>query len=692
MTIALVLAAIALPAASGVAAVLLRARPAAAQRLACALVCAGSAAGIAAAVGVLARGAPGGAAAPALALGLDGLSAAFLAALSALAAAGAVYGLAYHPQAALGGRAVRVQLFYGLAVGGMALLVAATNAIVFLVGWEVMALSNFFLVLTDDERPEVQRAAFLYLAATHVGTLALFAVFALLGQAAGSFAFEAWRGVPAAGAAGARAFAFALVGFGLKAGLVPLHFWLPPAHAAAPSHVSSLMSGVVVKMGLYGLLRVAGLLDAPPAAWGWALLAAGGVSAVLGVAFALAQHDLKRLLAYHTVENVGIIAMGAGLALLGRARGEPALVLLGFSGAVLHVVNHALFKGLLFLGAGAVQHATGTRDLDHLGGLAKGMRATAVFFTVGAAAIAGLPPLNGFVSEWLVALGFLHGVGRPGGDALAFVVLGAPVLALVGGLAAACFAKVVGVVFLGSPRSEHAGHAHEPPLAMRAPMAALAAACAAIGLAPAVLVAPLRDAAAAWSGLDPAALAEPAARAAEGATRISLVAAALAALAAVAVLARRGVLARGRAAATATSTATPTATSTATPTATSTATPIPTPTPALVETWGCGFAAPTARMQYTGSSFAELLVRRFSWAMVFRGRAPTLSGPFPRAGEHALRTEVPDTVLDLALLPAARGWAGLATRARLLYLRRVQFQMLLVVLTLLAILAWGFAW
>ncbi len=663
MTAALVLAAIVLPAASGLGAVALRARPAAAQRLACALLCAGAAAGLTASAAALAGGPID---APGLALRLDGLGAVFLAAICAVAAAGSVYGLAYHPQAALGSRAARLQVFYGLAVAGMALLVAASNAIVFLVGWEVMALSNFFLVLTDDERPDVQRSAFLYLAATHVGTLALFALFALLGQAAGSFDFAAWQGLPAAGTLGARVFAVALLGFGLKAGLIPLHFWLPPAHAAAPSHVSALMSGVVVKMGIYGLLRVTGLLDAPPAAWGWTLLAIGAFSAVLGVAFALAQHDLKRLLAYHTVENVGIIALGAGVALLGRTRGDPALVLLGFSGAALHVVNHALFKGLLFLGAGAVQHATGTREMDHLGGLAKTMRGTAILFTVGAAAIAGLPPLNGFVSEWLVALGFLRGLGRPSGDALAFLALGAPVLALVGGLAAACFAKVVGVVFLGSPRSSHAAHAHEAPLAMRLPMAALAAACVAIGLAPALLVAPLRDAAAGWARMDPELLAGPATSAFHGAVRVSVVAAGLVLLAGLAVLARRRLLAR----------------------ATATSTEAPTP----AETWGCGFAAPTARMQYTGSSFAALLLQRFTWAMKTRGAAPRLGGPFPRAGEHAFATEVPDTVLDLALLPAARGWAWVATQARLLYLRRIQFQMLLVVLTLLAVLTWGFAW
>jgi formate hydrogenlyase subunit 3/multisubunit Na+/H+ antiporter MnhD subunit len=416
---------------------------------------------------------------------------------------------------------------------------------------------------------------------------------------------------------------------------------------------------VVVKTGIYGLLRVTGLLDGLPAAWGVTLLALGGVSAVLGVAYALAQHDLKRLLAYHTVENVGIIALGAGLALLGRSRGEPALVLLGLAGAGLHVVNHAVFKSLLFLGAGAVQHATGTREIDLLGGLARRMRFTTLAFLVGAAAISGLPPLNGFVSEWLVMLGFLGALGRPGGDLLAFVVLGAPVLALVGGLAAACFAKVVGVVFLGAPRTPGAGAAHEAPREMLGPMIALAGICVVIGLAPPLVLAPLRHAAAAWARLDPVLLEGAAARAGAGAWRVTLVAAVLLAGAvALAALRRRRLATHGK--------------------------------PAEVETWGCGFTAPTARIQYTGSSFAELLLRRFSWAIFPRVHGAPPSGDFP--GESAFHTEVPDTVLDLLLLPAARAYHAVAFRARLLYLRRIQFQILLVLATLVAVLAWGFVW
>lgn len=655
MILSLVVGAIGLTAASGLAAAALARRPRPAHLAAVALLCAGAALGVAAAAAVL-LGAEG----PARSwLRLDALSAVFLAAILIVSAAGAVYGLGYHPQAVAGRRSVQVQLFYGLAVGGMALLVSAAGAIPFLVGWEVMALANFLLVQTEHERPEVRRAAFLYLAATHVGTLALFGVFALLGRAAGSLEFAAMEGLPSSGAG--PIFLLALLGFGMKAGLMPLHFWLPEAHAAAPTHVSALMSGVVIKTGIYGLLRVTGFFDAPPASWGVALLALGGISAVLGVAFALAQHDLKRLLAYHSVENVGIIALGAGLALLGRARGEPGLVFLGIAGAALHVLNHALFKSLLFLGAGAVQHGTGTRELDLLGGLARPMRRTTLLFLVGAAAISGLPPLNGFVSEWLVYLGFLDALGRRGGDLLAFAALGMPVLALVGGLAAACFAKVVGVVFLGSPRSDAARDAHEAPGEMLAPMVALAGCCAAIGLLPFAVVSPLRRAAAAWSRLDASLLEPAAARAGSGATRVALAALALLLLAAAVAAFRRRRLA---------------------------ATLRPAAAPALVPTWGCGFAAPTPRMQYTGSSFAELLLRTFSWTIFPRVTRPRLEGPFP--GEGVFRTHVPDTVLDLLLLPAVRAYGWLATYTRLLYLRRMQVQILLVLATLVAALVWGF--
>ena len=658
MSLALAVAGLVLAASSGCLALALRRDPDKAQRAACAVLVAGAALGIAGAVVALAQGgaaelhaswSPPGAA---LALRLDSLSALFLLPIFGIPAAGSVYAVAYYPQRETGGRAVRVQLFYGLITASMALVVVAANALLFLAAWEVMALCGFVLVLTEHEKRETQRAAYVYLAAAHVGVLTLFALFSLLGSAAGSLDFD--RMAAAGLAPGAALFALALVGFGLKAGLMPFHFWLPGAHSSAPSHVSAVLSGVLIKTGIYGLLRVTGFFEAPPLWWGLSLLALGGASAVLGVAFALAQHDLKRLLAYHSVENIGIIAMGAGLGLVGRAVGDPALVVLGLSGAVLHVVNHALFKALLFLGAGAVDHACGTRELDLLGGVARAMPRTALLFLLGAAAISGLPPLNGFVSEWLVYLGSMRALSSTA-SLVPWAVLAAPVLALVGGLAAACFAKVVGTVFLGTPRSEHVAR-HESAPAMLLPMAALAGACALIGLFPLALVPALRGAAAAWSRIAPEALAGPGRAATASAAAITGCAAILLALAgAIAAWRNRRV---GRAPAS--------------------------------ETWGCGYARPSARMQYTGSSFAEMLTLRFGWAFFPRARVKPPQGPFPR--HAAFSSHVPDTVLDVALLPSVKTASWLAEHARRLQRAQVQGQALLVGVTLLALLAWRFLW
>ncbi|HTT71269.1 MAG TPA: proton-conducting transporter membrane subunit [Anaeromyxobacteraceae bacterium] len=656
MSLALVLLGAAVAALSGGAGAALARTPERAQRAATAVLLAGAALGLLGALWALlgpVAEARTGWSAPfaALAFRLDPLSALFLIPVFGVPAAGSVYGRSYYPQASHGASAVRLQLFYGLATASMAVLVVADNAMLFLTAWEGMALCGFVLVVTEHTREEVRRSAFVYLAAAHVGTLALFALFALLGEKAGSFDFA--RIAAARLAPSPALLALLVLGFGIKAGLMPLHFWLPGAHASAPSHVSAVMSGVLLKMGIYGLLRVSGWFPAPPLAFGFAVLGLGAVSAVLGVAFALAQHDLKRLLAYHSVENIGIITLGAGLALLGRAAGDPALVFLGLAGAVLHVVNHALFKSLLFLGAGAVDQATGTRDLDRLGGLARAMPRTALLFLVGAVAISGLPPLNGFVSEWLVYLGTLRALGSSS-PFLSWSVLAAPVLALVGGLAAACFAKVVGTVFLGNARTEQGALAGEAPRPMLRSMAALAAVCAFIGLFPAAVLPALHRAAAAWAGVEPSLLSAPARSAAGSAGLITASAAALVVLA-VALYAWRARRTRGA---------------------------------ALAETWGCGFSRPTPRMQYTGSSFAEMLTLRFRWAFYPHAAIELPRGPFPPRASFG--AHVPDTVLDVLLVPALRAAASAAERARRLHSGLVQGQALLVALTLVALLAWRF--
>jgi hydrogenase-4 component B len=658
MCLTLLIAASILTAVSGAWSVLLRRSPARAQALATLTLVAGAALGLVGAVLALTGPAaqastswatPGAS----LSVRVDTLSALFLLPILGLPALCSIYGLRYAPQATLGAKSIRLQIFFGLVAGAMTLVCIASNAIFFLAAWEVMALSGFFLVLTDDERPESQRAAFVYLASAHAANLGLFALFALLGRMAGSLEFAAMARLDSGAPMAGWVFALALFGFGLKAGLVPLHFWLPGAHAAAPSHVSAIMSGVLLKTGMYGLMRVTGFFSTPPLTWGGTLLVAGVVSGILGVAFALAQHDLKRLLAYHSVENMGIIAMGTGLALLGRSRGDPALVVLGFSGALLHVVNHATFKGLLFLGAGAVHHATGTRELDRLGGLARAMPITSALFLVGAAAISGLPPLNGFASEWLVALAAFGSLADRSVSASSLAVLAAPALALIGGLAAACFAKVVGTTFLGHPRSEEAKKGHEAALSMLAPMAVLAAACAVIGLVPAAFVPALCRAAADWSGFSLASLSAPAASAAQAAWHVSLIAAILATVTGGLVVWRRRRLG---------------------------------PVASTVPTWGCGYAAPTSRMQYTGSSFAELLVLRFRWAFFPRTRVVPPTGLFPR---HAsFDSHVPDTVLDVAILPSLRSATSWADRLRAHFGGRVQSKVLLVLTGVLGLLGW----
>jgi hydrogenase-4 component B len=655
-----ILLGIAVVAVSGVPGLFLGRRSAVGQWLAAALILAGNALGLAG-VGVFwvaGDGPPVALPAPVagaeLAVAVDGLSAAFLVPVFLVSLLGSVYGLGYWKQAEHPDNGRKLRLFYGLLTAGMALLLVARGGILFLFGWECMALAAFFLVTTEDDKPEARAAGWLYLAATHTASLCLFALFALLRylNPQGSFSFEPVNEDALTPGLEAAVFVLALAGFGLKAGLMPLHVWLPSSHAAAPSHVSAIMSGVIIKMGVYGLLRVTSLFPHPPVYWGATVLALGGVSGVLGVAFALGQHDVKRLLAYHSIENVGIIVMGVGLALLGRKLGRDDWVVLGLAGALLHVWNHALFKALLFLGAGSVIHAVRTREVDQLGGLARAMPWTSLCFLVGAVAICGLPPLNGFVSEFLVYLGLFGTVqdgDRPTFIAAAF---GAPVLALIGALALACFVKVYGAVFLGSPRSERAGHAHESGPSILVPMGVLAGCCFFIGLFPWLVAPALGQAVGTWAPELP----DPAGRLTELAPLgwVSVLGVALLAALGLGWLVLRTRLRPGLVAA--------------------------------GPTWGCGYAAPTPRMQYTSSSFADLLVGLFGWALRPKEHRPKITGLFP--AKTAFHGEVQDPVLDEAVLPAVRSAAGLFSWFRVFQQGSIQLYLLYVFLALLALLLW----
>jgi len=581
-------------------------------------------------------------------IAIDGVSAAFLVPVLLVTSLASIYGLGYWRQSEHPENGVRVGLFLGLLSGAMTVIVTARDGLMFLAGWETMAVAAFFLVAAEDHIRETRMAAWLYLAASHLATLCAFGTFLLLYAINGTYEFVPIRETGTA--ASTALVLLALVGFGTKAGIMPLHVWLPSAHAQAPSHVSAVMSGLLIKMGIYGLVRVAMLVPDMPAEWGLFVLAIGTVSAILGVAFAVGQHDIKRLLAYHSIENIGIIVMGLGLALVGRSVGNPVWTLLGISGAILHVWNHALFKSLLFLGAGSVIHGAGTREIDRLGGLGKRMPVTATCFLIGAVAICGLPPLNGFVSELLIYIGLFRVATGADASTASVAALAAPGLALVGALAVACFVKVHGIVFLGAPRTPEAAKAHESSFVMLGPMAALAACCVVIGVVP-LAVAPILDvAAAAFTGgvAGPASLAESAPLAA-----ISGVAGLFAGFLAAGAL-FLGVRGVGRA-------------------------------PRSL-TWDCGYAAPSARMQYTSSSFAETLVHLFSWALRPETHRPAIKALFP--DDAHFESHVRDTVLEKALFPLTRGVLWLFSWARYLQAGNLQASLMYILAVILFLLLW----
>lgn len=572
-------------------------------------------------------------------LQLDRISAVFLALLGVVGGAASIYARAYwsedgHPVSARQGR-----IWWTLLLASITSVLLAANGLHFLFAWEVFTVSSYFLITLDRQKPGVREAGWLYLTASHVATLGLFALFAVLAAEGGTWELGPLRDRLEL----APWFWLGVVGFGVKAGMFPLHIWLPSAHANAPSHVSAIMSGVTIKLGIYGLVRLNSWLPAPDAA-GWALTGLGVVSAVLGVAFALGQHDLKRLLAYHSVENIGIILIGVGLALIAVQAGNLPWGRLALAGGLLHVWNHGLFKALLFLGAGSVLHATGTREMSALGGLWRSMPWTATLFGVGAVAIVGLPPLNGFVSEWLIYLGLFDAFGEPG--AVGLLASGALVLlAVTGALALACFVKVCGVVFLGAPRTVRAGRAHESPVSMRVPMVALALLCVAIGLGP-VCVWPLIEGAVAewqpaWAGL-PRPESLPLLNVAHGFLAAVLVVGAYVAWR----IGEKNGLRRGL-------------------------------------TWDCGYAKPSARMQYTAGSFADMIVEWFAWILRPVRHAVRPEDILP--AKASWETHTPETVLDHVVVPGGIWLLGWAQGARRFQHGRVQAYLGYLVLGLIAL-------
>jgi formate hydrogenlyase subunit 3/multisubunit Na+/H+ antiporter MnhD subunit len=584
-------------------------------------------------------------------LKLDPLSAFFLLPIFVLSGLAAISGrefmMAYRDEKWLG----LSWFFFNVLIVSMAFVCLAHNAILFLISWEVMALSSFFLVAFEYEKKEARKASWIYMVASYLGTACLLPMFLILGGSTGSLDFDVFTKSLSSGAANV-CFVLALVGFGTKAGIMPFHVWLPVAHPAAPSPVSAIMSGVMIKTGIYGLIRTLTFLGMPPLWWGYLLLVIGIVSGVLGVLFALAQHDLKRLLAYHSVENIGIIIIGLGVGMIGWSAGMPAVAALGFAGSLLHVINHALFKGLLFLGAGSVFHSTHNLEIDHLGGLIKKMPYTGLFFLIGAVAISGLPPLNGFVSEFVIYIASFSGATSMSPYSSLALIGAIAGLALIGGLAAACFTKAFGIVFLGEPRSKDAENAHESSTWMTIPMMILAAACIAIGLLGAAVIQVISPVIAVVLGNPHTGEIRIAANyllyVTAGSTVFIVCLVAIAGLRAI-LISRHPV---GKSV-----------------------------------TWDCGYAAPTARMQYTASSFAQPVIDLFQFFLRTKKNITISDSYFPEAANF--ETHTLDTSREGIYKPLYNVIGRFFQRMQVVQEGRIHIYVLYIVFTLLILLFWN---
>lgn len=543
---------------------------------------------------------------------VDKLSAFFLFLIFIIPALGSVYSLGYWKQSEHPENGHKLGLFYGLLVGSMAMVVISHDGVLFLIAWEIMALSAFFVLTTEDEKSEVRKTGWIYLVCTHIGTLLLFALFTFWNKATGSFLLEMASALPSG--VSSVLFLLTFLAFSFKAGFIPFHIWLPGAHANAPSHVSAIMSGVLLKIGIYGIIRMTGLLPVIEPWWGAVFLAVGAFTGLFGITFALAQRDFKRILAYSSIENIGIIGMGIGLALLGRAFAKPELIILGMGGSLFHVWNHALFKSLLFFNSGAVIHATHTRDIEQMGGLAKSMPFTALFFIIGALAISALPPLNGFAGEWLLYIGLFKTLGLSQIPDLAFAGFASVALAMIGTLAVATFVRMYSTVFLGSSRFPLHDPVQDSVKSMQIPMAIVSVICICLGVIP-VLVAPFLDGAVrAWVPLVGLSVSVFDLAPVSWLTTIGFslfvffaVYALWMKIAKTKHATQKGI------------------------------------------TWDCGYSEPTARMQYTGTSFTRTIVNLLSFMLQPKIREREKMVHFPE--KKIFHTSFPDLVLDRLVLP-----------------------------------------
>ncbi|MDD2852625.1 MAG: proton-conducting transporter membrane subunit [Desulfuromonadaceae bacterium] len=582
-------------------------------------------------------------------LTIDPLSAFFLIPVFLVAAAGSLFALGYWPAAEHPSTERGLTFFYGILASSMAILVTARNGVFFLMVWEIMALSAYFLLATEHEHEDVRRAGIVYLIATHTGSAALYVLFSLLASQSGSYLLPAAGSLSALPPAAMVIATAAFFGFGAKAGIMPFHIWLPSAHANAPSHVSAMMSGVMLKMGLYGIFRTLTFFHDPPLIWGAVLTVAGISSALLGIAFAVAQRDMKRLLACSSIENIGIITTGLGVAMLGISSQNAPLAYLGMAGALLHILNHSFFKPLLFLGSGVIIHATGTRNMNLMGGVAKGMPKVAFLFLIGSIAICGIPPLNGFVSEFLLYFGLFSQLQT---SSLVYLVLLAPLLALVGGLAVVAFTKLYSSVFLGTSRSHGAVHPHEAGLTMLLPMALFALLCLLVGVMPQWA---LRLVAPAIASFMPLVSDIDQTNYVLILNRISMMTLILCAVAIAAALFWRWRLGYARVTKT--------------------------------STWGCGYQRSSSRMQYGASSFSEMAVSVFNGIIRQKITRPALKGLFPEA--TTCDDKPSETLLERFVLPLCTVAGVSFTFLRRLQHGQMHVYMIYIFATLFVLMLWA---
>jgi hydrogenase-4 component B len=535
-----------------------------------------------------------------LSFSFDSLSFFFLLPILLICPLAGLYSFCYFERAENSFRTAISYLFTNVLIVSMALVTAAANMLTFALVWEVMSISSYFLVMYDYEKPATRMAGYLYLIFAQAGALLIFAAFGVIFSHTGSFDFGRIAAIPES--AKLLVFFLAFLGFGSKAGIFPLHIWLPHAHPAAPSHISAIMSGVMIKMGIYGIFRMFFLLAATDIRIGQVVLILGIGTGLLGILYALGKHNLKKVLAYSSVENIGIVLMGAGLGMIGVAKGNTLMAGFGFAGSLLHVLNHSIFKSLLFLGAGVVIKGTGISRIDQLGGLMKRMPITGKTFLVGSVSISGLPPFSGFISEFLIYFAAFQGLKYAQWNLL-LSMLAIISLAVIGGLACFCFTKVVGIVFLGEPRSDMVRQATDGGPAMLLPMALLAGICLVVGIFPASFIE------LAFSGLaDISLVGRVDAQLVETiGANLALASRLFMAIFFLVVLCRKFLYRRKEI----------------------TAGP----------TWGCGFTRPTARIQYTGASFSRSVVDFFRPFAYTRETTVRLKKLFPEPTRYVSRVD-----------------------------------------------------